>query len=712
MMSTFNLLSKKIQRKIWDMGWERFTPIQDMAIPAIINTKFDIILSSGTASGKTEAAFLPILTLIEGEAESVLKVIYISPLKALINNQFERIISLCEYTNIPINRWHGDVSQAHKKKFLKNPAGILQITPESIESLLINRTGQLAHIFRSIDFIVIDEIHSFLDNERGVHLRSLISRLEKYIENRPRIIGLSATIDNYPLVKQWVNPENVDHVKILESPGNDKDLLYSLMHFPQEKNRQKPLELYEDMRLLTRDLKALIFCNSRAEVEYTTVMLNRLAEKEGVGETYFAHHSSIAKKEREYVEKIMAETKIPKSVVATSSLELGIDVGSIDIVIQVDSTFTVSALKQRLGRSGRQQSASQILQLYSTTEDSLLQSLAVMELIREKWVEPVAGYPKPYDVLFHQIISICKETNGVRLENLLYIIKNIGIFSDLDEEKVLELISYMIEQEFLEKIKGTNELVVGLEGERLLNNKDFYSVFQTNEMYDVYYGIRKIGALDKLMFINIGDNIILAGRLWKIKDIDLKRNRVYVEKSVDGKLPQYIGGGSKIHKRIGEKIMEILTTDTNYSYLDEKAAKTLEGLRKPYHHYEVQKNDRIIWKDNEYMIIETFTGTTITNTLVWMLRALGVDVKQQDALGRITTPLFTDIQKILEEIITKKWKVGELLKVTREHEKFVSKYSRFLPKDLQEEMHINHEIDITGAKEFLNSINFRVINIQ
>ncbi|MGE6960530.1 DEAD/DEAH box helicase [Bacillus thuringiensis] len=192
MSSSFQMLSKTMQKKIWDMKWEKFTPVQNKTIPAIMESKKDVIVSSGTASGKTEAAFLPILSLIEKEAETQLKVLYISPLKALINNQFERIEKLCEHSYIPIHKWHGDVSQSQKNKFIKNPGGILQITPESVESLFINRTEHIRHLFEGLEFIVIDEIHSFIDTERGVQLRSLMSRIEQYTEQRPRIIGLSA----------------------------------------------------------------------------------------------------------------------------------------------------------------------------------------------------------------------------------------------------------------------------------------------------------------------------------------------------------------------------------------------------------------------------------------------------------------------------------------------------------------------------------------
>lgn len=694
---------------MWAMKWDAFTPIQDMAIPVIIETNNDVVLSSGTASGKTEAAFLPILSMVEKEAESKLKVIYISPLKALINNQFMRIESLCEYTDIPIHRWHGDVSQSKKKTFLKAPSGILQITPESIESLFINRTEQLSSVFRDVDFVVIDEIHSFLDNERGVHLRSLLSRIKKHTINRPRIIGLSATIDNFELVKRWVNPDHPEQVEVIKSLGSDKSLLYSLMHFPGNKTREIPLELLEDMRELTRTQKALIFCNSRGDVEQSTVLLNRLALKDKVGETYYAHHSSIDKKEREYVEKTMSESTSPKSVVATSSLELGIDVGSIDLVVQLDSTFTVSALKQRLGRSGRKQDSSQMLQLYSTSKDSLLQSLAVMELVREKWVEPAKGYAIPYNILFHQIISICKETNGIQFEHLIEEIQKNEVFYSLEVSKIQAVIENMLEREELEEIQGSRELIVGLEAERLLRGKDFYAVFMTSEEYEVVAGIKHIGKLDKIMFLNVGDNIILAGKLWTIQDIDSKGNKVYVKQAADGKPPKYTSGGIKIHKRIGEKVMEIICSSEEFNYVNAEGHAALEGIRYPYRQYGINKDQRVIWKDKDKLLFETYTGTTITQTLVWMFRYFGVDTKAPDGLGRIELPGHIDAQALLSRVRNQAWDMRKILEQTKETELFLSKYMPNLPDRLQEEMHIAHEVDVQGVLEYLNNYEFITI---
>lgn len=692
------------------MKWDRFTPIQEKTIPIIINTKKDVIVSSGTASGKTEAALLPVLSLIEKEARNALKVIYISPLKALINNQFERIDKLCEYSDIAIHRWHGDVSQSKKEKFLKNPTGILQITPESIESLFVNRTNQLKASFKEVEFIVIDEIHSFFDNARGVHLRSLLSRLTSFTTVPPRIVGLSATIENFGLVKNWVNYAHPDNVEIVEVKGSDKELMFHLMHLPSDTSLL-PWELFEDIRELTRHQKSIIFCNNRGQVEETTVALNRLAEKEGMGETYYPHHSSIDKKEREYVEKVMSESTHPKSVVATSSLELGIDIGNIEVVVQIDSTFSVSSLKQRLGRSGRKRDAAQMLQLYSTGDDSLVQSLAVMELIIEKWVEPSKGYLFPYDVLFQQLISISQENNGISKEELLEKIKKNGIFHDLPLEDVNHLIQHMIDKEFLEVVKGSKEIIVGLEGERILRSMDFYAVFLSAEEYEVMEGIKKIGRLDKAFIINIGDNIILGGRLWRISDIDYDRNKVYVSKAVSGKKPTYTGGPGSIHKRIAEKMMEILCSQIEFTYVNTVAMIALNDIRKKYWLNIVTAHQRIIWMEKGEGVFESYTGTTISKTLVWMLRSFGVDAKVKDGIGRIKITKPNTIPDTLNKIKKKQWTAEELLPYIEANELFQSKYTEQIGEKLQIKMHIANEIDIEGTLEYLNQFEFRCIEV-
>lgn len=701
-----------MKRKIWEMRWDSFTPVQDDTIPLILNTNKDVVISSGTASGKTEAAFLPILSMIEGEASDKLKVLYISPLKALINNQFERIIELCENIDIKIHRWHGDVSQSQKNKFIKKPTGILQITPESIESLFINRTEQLGHIFKDIEFVIIDEIHSFIDSNRGMHLRSLLSRAEGYTLNNPRIIGLSATIDNFDVVKSWVNHNHPEQVEIVESKGYDKKLKYSLMHFGAGEDYKKTLELFLDIRELTKTQKALIFCNSRTDVEELTYYLNRLSERDGMEKIYLAHHSSIDKKEREYVEKMMTETRTPMSIIATSTLELGIDIGDVDIVIQLDNTFSVSSLKQRLGRSGRMRDSNQVLQLYTTSKESLLQSLAVMELNLDGWVEPATEYKKPYDIAFHQIISICTETNGIVFNDLISKLFNLECFHSLEKARVEHLVKHMIGEDILEKVKGTEEIIVGLEGERILRSREFYAVFKTVEEYKVLYKAQKIGMLDKGVMHSPGDNIILTGRLWTITEIDDEVDKIYVTPAVHANPPRYFGGGAKIHPRIGEKVMEILCSDEEFSYAGSNAQFLLTDERRMYEQAKLTKNDRPLWVMNDEVIFQTFTGTIITQTLCWMIQSMDIRIKRTEGIGDIVIADVGNVYERIKQILSINWTVEKLIKVTHESNMFISKFSPYLPQDLSLDMHAAHEIDISGALSYLKKINLRVIYLQ
>src|SRR5665648_16976 len=702
-----------MQQQIWAMKWEHFTQVQDQTIPLIIQTDSDIIVSANTASGKTEAVFLPIITKIEASAQAELKVLYISPLKALINNQFERIEMLCKNCEIKIYRWHGDVGQSQKNKLLKNPTGILQITPESLESLFINKTEHLISLFQGVEFIVIDEIHTFLDSQRGTQLRSLLSRLETYTRVRPRILGLSATIRNFDLIKCWINHKHPEEVRVVEASDEGKELQYSLLHFSAGKDRKIPLELLEDLRDVTRNYQSLIFCNSRGTVEEATVMLNRLAEKEGIKEGYFAHHSSIDKAEREYVEKRLATSKMPQSIVCTSSLELGIDIGAIDLVCQMDTTFTVSSLKQRMGRSGRKQGEAQLLQLYTTSGDSLVQSIAVMNLLLEGWIESATGYQVPYDILFHQIISVCQEFNGVTWGQLLHCLDENAAFYMLAKHNISDIISHMVDTEMLEIVPGLNEYIVGLEGERLLRGKDFYSVFMVAIYYDVYCGIRKIGQLDKGVKFDIGENVILAGKLWTIKDMDTKKNKIFVQTAVNAKKPKYLSAPGKIDRKIAEMMFEVLCSEEQFEYLDPNARACLTGARLKYVFHHVSVNQRIAWELRGGLAFEPFVGTVICNTLIWLLRAVsGMDIKRMpNRIERIMLPKDIELSDLIEKILSRVWEEEDLFLFIRDKEWLVTKYSPYLTDELRQKMHMKYEIDLSGALKFLESYRFVTISL-
>lgn len=699
-MSNFNLLSDTIQKKVWEMGWERFTTIQELAIPVVLNEESDAILCASTASGKTEAAFLPILSKIEEAAQKHLKVLYISPLKALINNQFERTAKLCDGMNIHVHKWHGDIGAHKKKKFVAQPTGILQITPESIESLFINRTSHLTSIFSELEFVIIDEIHSFIGTERGVHLRSLLSRISEKTKCKPRIIGLSATISDFDVAKRWVRPEAPQNVQIINDTSSGKNLLYHLMYI--EKDNE--IDMYEDLRSLTMNKKAIIFCNDRGSVEYVTVMLNRLAKKQ----LYYPHHSSIDKKDREYVEKIMAESEDAKSIVSTSTLELGIDIGNIDLVVQIDSTFSVSALKQRLGRSGRKAGAHQMLQLYATEPANLLRAIAVMELSLDHWVEPVKTYKVPYDISFHQIISICAQFNGIQKETLVKRIKSNAAFYMLEEDCLLALIDKMIENDMLEFIEGAGEVIVGLKGERLLRSKEFYTVFKTPEEYDVIDKNRKVGRLDKATPFQLGDRVMLAGQLWSIIEINDEKNKLYVTPAPAAAKPRFRGCGINIHKRIGEKMYEVLCCDNAYHYIDESSSKQLQNLRISYQLFGVDANERAVWQHRDEYILDVFSSGTILETLRSMLNIIGIKTLPTLDFCTLKFKSTQSVEVIRTELLSYAWHENDFFL----EGVFDTKFASFLPDSLERIMYAKHCLDLQGAIQFLKDYTWKCYTLK
>jgi len=702
-MSAYSVLSKTLQKKIYDMKWEAFTPIQEKAIPAILQSSKHMILNASTASGKTEAAFLPVLTAIEKTAMNQLKVLYISPLKALINNQFERIDKLCEGLNIQIHRWHGDISAHRKKQFTEMPAGILQITPESLESLFVNRQQYLGDFFSELEFVIVDEIHSFIGTARGVQLRSLISRAEAFSNEKVRIIGLSATLGNFEPVKIWCDSKNQHDVELVQDDSKGRALLYHLMHFPGYQGF-KPRKLFEDILELTTGQKALIFCNSRAVVEETVVALNELVG----AENYFAHHSAIDKNEREHVEQLMMKTH-EKSIVATSSLELGIDIGDVDLVIQIDSTHSVASLRQRLGRSGRRKGQEQVLQLYTTNEHSLLKTIATMELLLDGWVEPATLYPLPFDVIVQQTLSICAEHNGIPYKLLTTLLLMNKGFPTLEKSQLKMLLEHLTRINLIEVLPN-DEIIVGLEGAKLLKGKEFYAVFASTSMYDVYDGNKKIGQLEKSDLLAIGDTIMLSGKLWAITEIDDNKDCLYVQTSQTGQPPKFEGGSTKTHERVAQKVYELLLSSQNFDYLDESAQNLLAELREPYQQTKITLSHRPLWKEGHTYIWELFTDTVTVNTVIAMLKYLGVSILGRDILGRITFVFDGSVRLLLTKLVEFDGDEEDLLDIIRERTELDSRYFEYVPPLLQDQMIMAHELDLPKALAFLHSHKYLILH--
>lgn len=700
-MSALDLLAEPIKRYIYDKRWDKFRPIQESAITYISTTNDNYILSSKTASGKTEAAFLPILSQTDWTKPGV-QVVYISPLIALINDQFQRVEELCEYMQIPVTKWHGEANITEKKKLIQRPNGILLITPESIEALLVNRPFDAKSLFQGLQFVIVDEIHSFLGTERGIQLQSLLHRLEKLSASHPRYIGLSATLGDFVQPKLFFG--NPDSTKILRDTAKNEPRVE--FHFFESETTEVPPELIEDIYDRTQFTKSLIFPNTRGRVEEIAVKLKRVAKLKRGHENYFAHHSSIERDLREYIEHFAKSSDVSNfSICCTSTLELGIDIGTIDEVIQVDSTHSVSSLVQRLGRSGRKNDQSHLI-LYATNDWSLLQAVACCELYRDGYIEPIVPILYPFDLLFHQVLSVVKQTSGVSKEALTQFIINNPAFKDMKEKDISQLVDYMLDKGYLQKVEES--LIVGLEAERLVSTKEFYSVFRTTPDLKVRHNMNVIGYLPDSPQITVDENVFLAARIWKITGVDKHEKVIEVEPAQDGKRPVFIGGSGRIHPKVREKMLELLLSVENIPYLDEEAMSTIRALREKFKESSYTLSSRPVIQQNNKSTWYTFTGTRINNTLLFLFKK---------EVGN--KALFFDDSSHFEFDISE----AEVEKLLKNSLQLLSQFDSILQKSLEEgtnyayskwgdylNIPFKHSLlrfnyfDVEGTKEFLNKV--------
>jgi ATP-dependent Lhr-like helicase len=697
-MSSINLLSDKMQSRIADFGWYDLTDIQEKTIPLVINSDKHLIVESETASGKTEAVFLPILSLIEKDTSyrDRVKVLYISPLKALINDQFNRIYKLAEEMNVRITKWHGDVGSNVKKKFLNSPSGILQITPESIEAFMINRPEKIKEVFSGVEYIVIDEIHSFVGQDRGYHLQSLLYRLNKYFDKKPRIFGLSATIDGIDLVKKWIS-KDIENVELISGASSSKKTYYSIMHFEKnEESSEINLMIVKDILRLTENNKTLIFCNSREMVELLTYTLNeQLGYKK-----FYAHHSYIDKNLREEIEQIIKEDDTI-CIVSTSTLELGIDIGSVDLVIQIDSTFTVSSLKQRIGRTGRRKNQNRISQIYTEEPESLLLSVTSVELMKQGRVEKPSLTKKNYDYLFQQILSIIVENNGIKVEKLIPEINNNPVFSEINNHSIILLLKFMISNNYISSLDNSSELILGYAGEKIVHNKNFYAIFETEEPYEVIYDTKKIGLYDEYKDKN--QLVILSGRSWIVVSTIPETRKIYVEPFNEFALPHFEPNIGERSELVRNELFYFLNNKAIPNYVNEYGVNVIKEYEKPYIKMNLRKNQRIVKPSIKGKCCQLFIGDKKLRSIDLFLLANNESRCICDyTLGQLFYDKDFDINCIKN--IRYSNMIDEKVNAIIEKNNF-SKYFKYLPQELKKEIYLERFCDFEGLNEFLNNID-------
>ena len=610
-MNVFDRYAPFIQDYIYRSGWAALRGVQNAAGEAIFGTRDNVLLTASTASGKTEAAFFPILTLMDEDPPKSVGALYIAPLKALINDQFGRLTELCEEAGIPVTRWHGDVPQSQKRKLLRKPAGILQITPESLESLMINKHMEIPSLFSDLRFIVIDEIHSLLRGDRGMQTFCLIERLCKTAGCSPRRVGLSATIGKPEAAGRFLAAGSGRPTVIPGFDGGKEVWRLSMEHFfktePQagEEETDVPdlpaLEPPTDAAPKaadpglgyifehTRGKKCLIFTNSREECEAVCQSLRQYCEANHEPDRFLIHHGNLSASYRESAEAEMKDDDSLLSVCATATLELGIDVGKLERAFQIDAPFTVSGFLQRMGRTGRRGNPSEMW--FVMREDHpepramlpdmipwyLIQGIALVQLyIEERFVEPPRTGRLPYSLLYHQTMSTLASCGEMTPGELASRVLPLHCFHRVSQEDYRLLLRHLIEIDHLSRTENGG-LIVGLAGERVVNNYKFYAVFQENVEYSVRSGSEELGTIVKPP--PVGDKIAIAGRVWVVEEVDHKRREVYCT-LVKGNIPAYFGDvAGDIHTRVLERMYGVLREEKSYPYLMRHAVCRLREAR-------------------------------------------------------------------------------------------------------------------------------------
>ncbi len=719
----FQLLHPAVQKWIHKQGWEDLRDIQKEAIRPILAGNSDLVICASTAGGKTEAAFLPAVTAIVEES-SGFGILYISPLKALINDQFRRLEDLCDTLDIKVTPWHGDISQSKKKNAKRDPGGVLLITPESLESLLIRESGWVRTSFESLKYVIIDEYHAFLGTERGCHLHSLIHRLETLLNRNntpiPRI-ALSATLGNMDEVLANLRPNNSFPHKLITGAGKSSlrmQIRGYLNRNPIERESPTDREIAGDLYELLRGDTNLVFANSRQRTEHFSVMLSDLCEENQVPNEFFTHHGSLSKELRTSLESRLQKQKLPTTAVCTMTLELGIDIGKVKSVAQVTAPHSVSSLRQRMGRSGRRGNPA-ILRMFITENKlgansniidklrmQLLQSAAMIRLlIDQKWYEPSDTRLLHFSTLLHQILAVIAQWGGVRVEQLWSLLCKSEVFKNVNIDHFKTLLRTMGEKRLISQL-SSGELVLGDQGENLVDHYTFYAVFKTPEEYRIVVEGKTLGTLPVNSPVIPGQHIVFAGRRWKIKDIDEEKKVIHVTPSKAGMPPIFGGDGMSIHDYVRQEMLKIYLEgdcriDAGGRKVDfmDPTAKNLfsEGVGS-FRDLKLRDNRIISHDGNAYLI--PWMGDKIVNTLTVFLIGQGYQARCFAGVVEIEGADSLDVAKSLKTFSGRnKPSNTSLAELVRN--KQTEKYDYLLPENLLNEGYGAKAFDVDQTDDWI-----------
>ncbi len=734
--SAFNLLDPRLQEWIYRQGWANLREIQQLAIEPILQQRDDIIISASTASGKTEAAFLPAITKVLQQEKPGLRILYISPLKALINDQYRRLQDIADLTGVTVTPWHGDVSSSQKTRLFANPRGIVLITPESLESLLLNHLTFIKTACANLDYIIIDEFHAFIGRERGFQLQSQLHRIENLIKRSPVRIGISATFANFAAVAHHLRPNNHTGMKcrlIRASEELTTELLVQIRGYAvnplseeqinelkaakasirDEELKRMYVPLAHDLFRLLRGKNHLVFANSRAETEAIAADLRMQCEYNHVPNEFFPHHGSLSKDIRQSLEERLKNGRLPTTAICTSTLELGIDIADVQSIGQVRSPDSVASLRQRLGRSGRRDGTA-VLRIfvpeeinsnhmgYQLCEDTCT-SCAMIDLLLHRWYEEPNAHDYAFSTLTQQVLSVISSAGAIGAKPLYTLLCKTGPFA-LTTPPIFAALLRSLGSAGLIRQMSDGSLILDHEGEQITNKWSFTAAFHTPEEYVIEYNNTIVGRIPMTGYsLAEGSHFTFAGRAWQVIFISDNKRTIGVKPYSQKALSlTFNGGAGQICDHIREKMLHIYLTGEHPNCLSKVARENLERGREAFFGYHLDKTSFV--ENACGIFLFPWAGDKVMHTISLLLMRDHINCNQSGAHIEINQCSMDNLKALVGKIL----RTGPDLSANDMNIKtsFLreEKFDEYLSEDLLRLRYGQCRMDIPGALKYFKRL--------
>ncbi len=617
-MSVFARFAPRLQEAIVArLGWTSLRPVQEQAGEAMLAGQNAVILAP-TAGGKTEASMFPTLSSLVEDPPEGLAALYVAPIKALLNNQAERLGLYTEMVGLDRFVWHGDTTSSHRKRFLRQPAALLMTTPESLEVMLVSARVDAAKLFRDLRVVVIDEIHAFAGSDRGAHLMSVLERIAALSRHDVQRVGLSATVGNPAAILGWLQGSSERPGTVVDPPKVPGRKQLMILSGADDES------LAVDASRLARGRKSLLFCQARATTETFAARMRRR------GTTVYVHHSAVSYEERQAAEEQFHRGS-DACIVCTSTLELGIDVGDLDEVLQAEAPATVNSFLQRMGRTGRRAGQAMKMTFFCSNAQTILQSAALIELAKRGWVEPVPVQARCWSVFVHQLLTMALAADGIPPEAAWAHLSKVPDFSGIRRAEFDRLIAWMLADRALDMVGG--RLVIGPKTQRRFGRRNFmdlYAVFSSPVAYAVVDDADKpIGTLQQSFVDRLVEGVtcfLLAGRPWVALRVDHSARQVKVATAPGGRKPQWGGYLPQfLGYEVSQEMRRILLDTAEPGYLKGEAQQVVREQREDFG--VLALGNKAIEYDAGEIRWWTFAGGKINKTLAYALRACSTDWK-------------------------------------------------------------------------------------